>query len=133
MFKTQIGWLVNDCLTTIPGTKTFWHDLLEWFPGLEDKTDGYTKFDHLADKIEKDAEKNGPPDYIIRNATYFRKLHIKTKQIALLQDHFESPKKLSQLEICNGVDAVVFNSQFTCDAYKNFVHKPYHVIPHRFN
>jgi hypothetical protein len=23
--------IVNDCLTTIPGTKTFWHDLQEWF------------------------------------------------------------------------------------------------------
>ncbi len=124
----KVGWLVNDCLTTIPGTTTFWHDLLEWFPSLEDKTGGYTKFDHLADKIEKDAEENGPPDYIIRNATYFRKLHIKTKQIALLQDHFDSPKKLSQLEICNRVDAVVFNSKFICDEYENFVHKPYHVI-----
>ncbi len=126
---TQVGWLVNDCLTTIPGTITFWHDLLEWFPGLEDKTGGYTKFDYLADRIEKDAEENGPPDYIIRNATYFRKLHIKTKQIALLQDHLEVSNKLSQLEICNGVDAVVFNSKFICDEYENFVHKPYHVIP----
>lgn len=125
----MIGWLINDCLTTIPGTKTFWHNLLEWFPGLIDKTGGYTKFDYLADKIEKDAERNGPPDYIIRNATYFRKLHIKTKQIALLQDHFEIPKKLSQLGVCNGVDAVVFNSKFICNEYENFVHKPYHVIP----
>ena len=36
------GWLVNDCLTCIPGTKTFWHDLLEWIPTLEDKTDFHT-------------------------------------------------------------------------------------------
>ena len=40
----KVGWLINDCLTTIPGTKTFWHDLLDWIPNLEDKTLGYTSF-----------------------------------------------------------------------------------------
>lgn len=125
----KVGWLVNDCLTTIPGTTTFWHDLLEWFPDLEDKTGGYTKFDYLADKIEKDAEENGPPDYIIRNATYFRKLHIKTKQITLLQDHFDDGKRISQLEVCNRSTMTVFNSEFTCDSYKERMNGPYRVIP----
>ena len=45
------GWLVNDCLTCIPGTKTLWHDLLEWMPNLIDKTNGYTDFRYLADTI----------------------------------------------------------------------------------
>ncbi len=71
----KIGWLVNDTLTCIPGTKTFWHDLLEWLPTLKDKCNGYTPFNLLPYNIEKDyaIEK---PDYIIRNATYFRKLNI---------------------------------------------------------
>lgn len=126
---TQVGWLVNDCLTTIPGVRTFWHDLLEWFPGLEDKTGGYTKFELLADKVEKEAILNSPPDYIIRNATFFRPLRIKTKQIVFLQDHYEDLQRLTQLEVCNGANVVVFNSDFVCDAYKSSIHKPYHVIP----
>lgn len=128
-YGQQVGWLVNDCLTTIQGTKTFWHDLLEWFPGLENKTGGYTKFELLADKVEKEAILNSPPDYIIRNATFFRPLRIRTKQIVFLQDHYEDLQRLAQLEVCNSADVVVFNSNFICDIYKAYIHKPYHIIP----
>lgn len=55
------GWLVNDFLTCIPGTKTFWHDLLEWIPGLTDKCFPYPI---LADTIERLGVES-PPDYII--------------------------------------------------------------------
>ena len=30
----KTGWLVNDTLTCIPGTKTIWHDLLENIEGF---------------------------------------------------------------------------------------------------
>ena len=46
--KMNSGWLVNDTLTCIPGTITFWHNLLEWFPELLDKTNGYTNYINLA-------------------------------------------------------------------------------------
>ena len=46
------GWLVNDQLSAIPGVLTFWHDLLNWFPNLEDKTNGCTPYSQLANKVE---------------------------------------------------------------------------------
>ena len=62
-------WLVNDFLTCIPGTRTFWHDLMDEF-GLVDKTG--TRFDQLAPAIEGAIDAAGAPDLIIRNASYFR-------------------------------------------------------------
>ena len=112
----MIGWLVNDCLTCIPGTKTFWHDLLEWIPGLVDKTGGYTGFNILAVRIESDVH-DDPPDYIIRNATFFRRLNIPCKQICLLQDCYE--EKAQQKDVCNNSDVTVFNSDYTFEQYKN--------------
>lgn len=112
------GWLVNDCLTCIPGTKTFWHDLLEWIPNLVDKTNGYTNYNILPDNIEKDAN-TICPDYIIRNATFFRYLKVPCKQISLLQDCYEDPYlRTQQIEVCNRGDVTVFNSNFTYEQYK---------------
>ena len=50
----KTGWLVNDTLTCIPGTITFWHNLLEWNPYLIDKTNGYTNFSVLSQNILND-------------------------------------------------------------------------------
>jgi len=50
--NNKIGWLVNDQLTAIANTRTFWHDLLDWFPNLQDKCNGYTNYSVLADNIE---------------------------------------------------------------------------------
>lgn len=102
------GWLINDCLTCIPGTKTLWHDLLGWMPNLVDKTNGYTDFRHLADAIESQAVTNCP-DYIIRNGSYFRKLNIDSFTVSLLQDPLENS---DQIEVCNASDVVVFNSEY---------------------
>ena len=113
----KTGWLVNDCLTCIPGTKTFWHDLLEWVPDLIDKTSGYTGFNVLADKIENEAAVQGIPSYIIRNATFFRKINLPCKQISLLQDCYE--EKSQQKDVCNNSDVTVFNSNYTFEQYKN--------------
>lgn len=107
------GWLVNDCLTCIPGTTTFWHDLLKWFPNLEDKTGGYTDYSILANKIESI---NPKPDYIIRNGTYFRKLNINVPTFCLIQDTRDDP---IQTEVINSSTVVVFASKHVYSIYKN--------------
>lgn len=115
--KIFVGWLVNDCLTCIPGTKTFWHDLLGWFPNLIDKTNGYTNYNILADRLEQEAELEDTPDYIIRNATFFRKINLPCKQVSLLQDCYE--ERTQQKDVCNNSDVTVFNSNYTFEQYKN--------------
>jgi glycosyltransferase involved in cell wall biosynthesis len=115
----KTGWLVNDCLTCIPGTKTFWHDLLEWIPDLIDKTGGHTGFNILASKVEKDSVTQGVPNYIIRNATFFRKINLPCKQISLLQDCYDSRDQ--QLDVCNNSTVTVFNSNYTFENYKKDV------------
>lgn len=107
MSKMSKGWLINDCLTCIPGTKTLWHDLLEWMPNLIDKTNGYTNYRYLADTIESQAATDCP-DYIVRNASYFRKLNLDSFTISLMQDPFN----VSQLDVLNFSDVVVFNSEY---------------------
>jgi glycosyltransferase involved in cell wall biosynthesis len=109
------GWLVNDTLTCIPNTKTFWHDLLEWLPNLEDKCNGTTPFKTLAYTIEKSFSYGEKPYYIIRNATYFRQINIPVKTISLLQDFALGNQE--QLDVCNSSDVVVFNSPFTQSHY----------------
>lgn len=113
----KVGWLVNDCLTCIPDTKTLWHDLLEWFPRLEDKTNGYTPYPKLADRIEKEYnEAKIKPDYIIRNGTYFRKLNINIPTFALIQD---TKNNQMQTEVINSVDCIIFSSHQTYKIYSN--------------
>ena len=107
------GWLVNDCLTCIPNTKTFWHDLLDWFPNLKDKCDGYTDYSILAQKIESIPKR---PDYIIRNGSYFRKLNIDVPTFSLIQDTMENP---TQTEVINHSTCAVFASKQTYNIYKN--------------
>ena len=107
------GWLVNDCLTCIPRVRTFWHDLLDWFPGLEDKCSGYTDYRVLAEKIEAIKE---VPDYIIRNGSYFRKLNINVPTFCLVQDTMNDPM---QTEVLNTVTCVVFASKQTYHLYKD--------------
>lgn len=121
------GWLVNDTLTCIPGTKTFWHDLLDWIPNLEDKCGGLTPFYALANKIENEGRIKGCPDYIIRNATYFRQIHLPVKTISLLQDL--SPNNYEQLNVCNSSDIVVFNSPYTKAHYDNIITTKSVMIP----
>ena len=111
--SNKIGWLVNDTLTCIPNTKTFWHDLLEWFPKLEDKCNGYTDYSVLAQTIESI---DGRPDYIIRNGSYFRKLNIDVPTFCLIQDTSNNPM---QTEVINTSTCVVFASKETHNLYKD--------------
>lgn len=111
------GWLINDCLTCIPNTETWWHDMLRWFPGLVDKTDGYTAYSILADKIEKlYNETSNKPDYIVRNGSYFRKLNIDIPTFALIQDTQNNPM---QTEVINSVTCIVFASKQGYLTYKD--------------
>jgi glycosyltransferase involved in cell wall biosynthesis len=111
----KTGWLVNDQLTAIPGTKTFWHQLLECIPGLEDKCNGYTDYSVLPDVIEAQYKTN-PPDYIIRNASFFRKLQTSCKTISFVQDYSTSAV---QLDAINSSDVAVFNSLLMQHQYKS--------------
>lgn len=111
----KVGWLVNDLLTAIPGVKTIWHDLLKWIPGLVDMTG--VPFDHLAGHIETCADKN-KPDYIIRNATYFRPLNLGIRTLAYLHDiQLEDPLKSWQLETLRRADIVVYGSRYAAGHY----------------
>lgn len=126
MEKIKRGWLVNDTLTCIPGTKTFWHDLLDWIPNLEDKCNGHTSFPILASKIESEGQIT-PPDYIIRNATYFRRINLPVKTISLLQDL--SPDNPMQIDVCNNSDIVVYNSPYTKAHYEGKITSKSVMIP----
>jgi glycosyltransferase involved in cell wall biosynthesis len=107
------GWLVNDTLTCIPNTRTFWHDLLDWFPNLEDKCNGYTDYSVLAQTIESIDDR---PDYIIRNGSYFRRLNIDVPTFCLIQDTSDNPM---QTEVINTSTCVVFASKETHNLYKD--------------
>lgn len=111
--NNKIGWLVNDTLTCIPNTRTFWHDLLDWFPNLQDKCNGYTDYSILAQTIESIKEL---PDYIIRNGSYFRKLNIDVPTFCLIQDTSDNPM---QTEVINTSTCVVFASKQTHNLYKD--------------
>jgi glycosyltransferase involved in cell wall biosynthesis len=121
------GWLVNDTLTCIPNTKTFWHDLLEWLPGLEDKCGGMTPYNILPSKIETEYAKTSKPNYIIRNASYFRPMNIPVKTISLLQDLL--PNNQEQINVCNSSDVVVFNSPYTQSHYVDKITSKTVMIP----
>ncbi len=104
--------LVNDVLTCIPGTKTFWHDLEEWF-SMQFIRDAYAT---LVDTVDKQAE---GATLIIRNASYFGPLKVSggplwIPTISILQDIFpEGPQRKMQDEVINHSCQVIFNSEFT--------------------
>ena len=127
----SMGWLVNDCLTCIPGTKTFWNDMMEWFPFIQDKTNGYTPFTELSKRIENESIMNGIPDFILRNATFFRKLNIPCKHISFLQDCYvdKTRIKMMQIDVCNNSDMVVYNSNYIQSRYMNHIKSESTVIP----
>jgi len=115
-------WIVNDLLTCIPGTRTFWHLLLE-IDGTVDKTG--TPFNKLAETIENDP---GECDLIIRNGTFFPRIHVHfTKQIALIQDYYG--KDFQQLEVAYHADHVVFNSDFTSEKFDTGGLRSHSTIP----
>ncbi|MFQ5842473.1 MAG: hypothetical protein ACE5I8_08560 [Thermodesulfobacteriota bacterium] len=123
--------LVNDCLTAIPGTRTFWHDLMEWF----DMEFVGGSFDTLRRMTDGAGYPNNQVSIIIRNASYFGPLEHPASTISLLQDIFtEGPQRKMQEEVIKSSQAVVFNSNFTSSKYPQFPPdlkelRKYHIIP----
>lgn len=120
------GWLVNDRLTAIPGTRTFWHHLLDGVPGLIDKTTG--KYPGLVESVEHDAARE-QPDYIIRNAAYFRWLNVECPVISLVQDVLQGFQRDVLIEACAASRIVVFNSEYTREQYPELNSADYRIIP----
>jgi glycosyltransferase involved in cell wall biosynthesis len=117
--------LVNDALTQIPGTRTFWHDLQEW-AGAEFIGGDYATLATVADSMAGD----GGVSLIIRNATWFPPLkaseHVPT--IGLLQDTIaDGPQRKMQIDVANTSRVVVFNSEFCKSKYPTLPDG--HVIP----
>ena len=138
MEHTREGWLVNDCLTCIPGTTTFWHDLLTWFhPWLRDKTRGYTDYSVLADRIEQDlrlGQTSTLPTLLIRNGSYFRVIRTPptVRTIALIQDvpsDSASPMAQMQREVMEHADVVVFNTEYVAKKYASVRCKEIRICP----
>ena len=102
--------LVNDVMTCIPGTRTFWHDLQEWF-GMEFVGASYDKLATWASEAAKDAT------LVIRNATYFGPIDTKCPQISILQDIIDqgapggSHRAMQEQVVAS--THVVYNSEFT--------------------
>lgn len=120
--------LVNDCLSALPGHRTFWNDLRDWF----DFTFVWSPFDKLV--AEADGAAKGA-SLIVRNATYFGPLEASktAPTISLLQDIIqeEGPQREMQNEVIDSSKVVVFNSAFTESKYK-FIDKFVSVEPPRF-
>ena len=122
----MFGWLVNDRLTAIPGTRTFWNHLLDGIPGLVDKT--AQPYSVLASVIESEILL-GSPDYIIRNAAYFRWLKVECPVIAFVQDILEGVQRTMLLEACAAARLVVFNSDYTKSMYPELASTNNQIIP----
>jgi len=120
------GWLVNDKLTCIPGTRTFWHHLLDGVPGLVDKTIG--TYEGLAGHVESEAV-TAEPDYIIRNAAYFRWINVGCPVISFVQDIVEGALRDQLIEACAASRSVVFNSEYTKMMYPELHATDCRVIP----
>lgn len=127
----KIGWLVNDTLTKIPNTKTFWHFLLENINNLENKTKG--KFNNLEKVIEYEYKKSKiKPKYIIRNGSFFLPININIYTIIIIQDNYISKKKQFDIQIKNikKANLIIFNSIYVYKKYEKFIKKkPYKIIP----
>ncbi len=118
------GWLVNDKLRTIPGTVTFWDHLLASVPGLVDKTTG----DYMG--LPESIEAQPQPDYIIRNAAYFRKMNVPTPTVSLVQDIILGDfPRASLVDVCKASQVTVFNSEYTRAAYPELAAVNHKIIP----
>lgn len=120
------GWLVNDRLSTIPGTRTFWNHLLDGIPGLQNRCLG--QYEGLASAIEHEAEVDRP-DYIVRNAAYFRWLDVKAEVVSLVQDVLYGFQRDMLVEACAASRIVVFNSEYTRSMYPELHSTDHRVIP----
>lgn len=109
--------IVNDVKTCIPGTKTLWHWLVEWFDavwcGGGYSTLSSTAMDSLDGVI--------PVSVVIRNGTYFPYFPTPNNApiISLIQDIQPHGSYLREWQtcVCHHSAVVVFNSEHTRDHY----------------
>ena len=108
-------WLVNDAPSQIDGSRTLWHDLLEWLEPAQ--FIGHESYAGLKARVELEYRTaSEKPALIIRNASYFPVLDLDVPQIALVQDLLSGPARDMQVEVCRRATMVVYNSAFTRDA-----------------
>lgn len=117
-------YLVNDFMTTIPGTKTFWHNLQGWF-GLQFIGGDYEKLAVAASKeIPEDAT------LVIRNATYFGPLETDAPTISLVQDIVEGEvREMQHRVVKSSHNHVVYNSEYTRSKCPKYASSEKNVIP----
>lgn len=130
--------LVNDCLTCIPGTRTFWHDLQEWF-GCEFCGGDYSILAKEAEErleyfLDDSYAGDEYPNLIIRNASYFPPIATTVPTVSLLQDISpDGETRKMQEEVIKSSRIVVFNSTFTASKYAISLADPlqqnYRIIP----
>lgn len=109
--------LVNDMLSALPGHRTFWNDLQDWF-GCEFVGGDYQLLSDLAEA--KACDCLDPCSLIIRNASYFPPIPASKEvpTIGLVQDIFtEGPAREMQEAVMRSSKAVVWNSEFTRSRY----------------
>jgi hypothetical protein len=109
-------------LSALPGHRTFWNDLKEWF----DMEFVGGEYGHLAEIAERaswvEADAKEVP-LLIRNASWFQPIRsiVPLPTISLLQDIFEEgPAREMQEAVIRSSHATVFNSMFTADKYSKF-------------
>jgi glycosyltransferase involved in cell wall biosynthesis len=117
------GWLLHDKLTCIPGTKTLWHDLLEWLPGLVDMTNGGELGDLPAWYYNKVKSVSEDP-------TYWPWIDTGVPTISILQDiRSEQHLRELQIDVCNKSDIVLAVSEYVAKEYRNEVEKEIKILP----
>lgn len=102
--------VVNDALSQIPGSKTLWHLLCEWF-NAEFIAGDYSQLAAIAGAAAQDAT------LVIRNCSYFGPIETTAPQIGILQDIFPQQDRAHQVEVLQTCRAVVFPSAFTRAQY----------------
>jgi len=108
--------VINDQLTSIPGTSTFWSDLVKWFDA-EFMGGDYSDLTKNANSVLNGYGRR-KWDLIIRNGSYFGPIESTAPQISLIQDIFEDgPARKMQSEVIKSSTSVVFNSEFTKSKY----------------
>ena len=111
--------LVNDALTQIPGTRTLWNELQDWF---DMEFIGHP-FNELSSKVDLSILAMAfKPSLIIRNATWFNTLASSQTipTISLLQDIMEDgPLREMQEAVIKSSKMTVFNSEFTSSKYED--------------
>ena len=113
------GWVVNDTLSPLPGQHTIFSDLLRWFSDLRELTNSGL-YCGLPERVEFEFQKTPVamrPDYIIRNATYFRPLRFEIPTVSFLQDVAFGLERVQQIDVCRRSTKVVTNSDFTASEY----------------